>query len=105
MNGLAQFSGPQQRLLRSLRIGVTALVKPVHLVVLQQASVFGEAREIGISLQQFFGLDVAVVERVHKVQAGVARNQIKARRTAARNFFSFLGQGFPSFSTLILSNH
>lgn len=94
MNGLAQFSRPHQRLLRSLRIGITPLVQPVHLVVRQQASVFSKAREIGISLQQFFGLDVPIVERVYEVQADVARNQIKARRTAARNLFSFFEQGF-----------
>ena len=83
---LAQFSAPEQSLLRPLRIGITALVKPVHLRRLKQPSVFAESGEIDISLQQFFGLDVSVVERVHEVQADVARNQIEARRTSPCNF-------------------
>jgi hypothetical protein len=29
---------------------------------------------------------VPIIERVHKVQADVTRNQIEARRTPARNF-------------------
>jgi hypothetical protein len=72
--------------LGALRFGIAALVKSVNLIRLKQPSVFGEAREIDISLQQLFRLDVPIIERVHKVQADVTRNQIEARRTPARNF-------------------
>lgn len=91
VNGFAQFSAPEQNLLRALRIGMTAFVKSIHLARLQNPSILAKPREIDISLQQFLGLDVTVVERVHEVEADVAGNQIEARRSSPCNFPSFFG--------------
>ena len=90
---LAQFSCPEQSLLRTLGIEATALAKPVHLSRFKQPRVFGESRKIRIGLQQFFGLGVAVVESVDEVEANVSRNQIEAGRTAPHDFSRFPGLG------------
>ena len=91
VDGFAQFSSPEQSLLRALRIGITSLVEPVHLAGLEQPSVFAEPGEINVTLQQFLGLDVTTVESVDEVEADVSRNQIKPGRTAPGNFLGFFG--------------
>ncbi|HEX3682174.1 MAG TPA: hypothetical protein VHU83_06490, partial [Bryobacteraceae bacterium] len=74
---------PKQSLLGALGIGIAALVEAVHLPWLQHACVFAKPREIHVSLKQFLRLAMAIVERVHEVEADIARNQIEAGRTPA----------------------
>ncbi len=102
MNHFAQFSCPEQSLVRTFRIQIAPLVKPVHLRRIKQPDIFGEPCEIAIRLQQFLGLDVTVVERVDEVETYVPRNQIEVGQTASRDFF---GLGQRAFLPDLLSNH
>jgi hypothetical protein len=94
----------------------------IGLACVEDTRVLREAQQICVSLQQLFGLDVAVVEGVDEVEGDISRNQIEGRQAALQRdppvfFFSFrfsfrfrrrrlrLGVGQRSFLRALLSNH
>jgi len=78
VNGFPQFPCVIERTLGEVGLEVAALVE-------------AEADQIQVSLDQLLGLGGAVVKRVDEVEADVARNQFKARRTPPRNLLGFFG--------------
>jgi len=81
---LAQFNRGSQRALSLFRKLHARGQQTIDLQIFQQASVFAEARQIDIALQQFFGLVAeTIIERVDEVQTYCSRDQFESRRPSA----------------------
>ena len=110
VKGLTQFDGALQGIAGAGWGGGTQPEETVDVFGFEQGGIFAEALEIGIVLQQFLGmLGVAIVERVHEVEGGVARNQIELGQAARFRFcFRHIAQeSFPAgknlhFNSLLL---
>lgn len=87
VDGLTQFFGAVQGIAGAGGGGGTQLKETVDVFGFEQGGIFAESRKIGIVLQQFLGLfGVAIVERVHEVEGGVAGNQVELGRTPRFRF-------------------